>query len=159
MAPVRTTGIRPRRPGRTKGCLIAIAVLFFGPKLLTGCLSNLGSVFDSNTPSPTATPSSSACPARIARMLPGGEAALVRAYRTKNKHITLCRTPNDHLYYYGEFTGRPSTGLVMKAEETSDGYVARNGPYRYTIEDGKVTVTRNGGTIGREGLTPEPSPS
>jgi len=84
---------------------------------------------------------------------------LIRAYRTDNKQITLCRTPDDQLYYYGEFTGRPSTGIAMEAEVTQDGYVARNGPYRYTIDRGTVIVTQNGRRIGREDLTPEPSPS
>ncbi|WP_406446864.1 hypothetical protein OHB14_50215 [Streptomyces sp. NBC_01613] len=84
---------------------------------------------------------------------------MVRAYRTRNNHITLCRTNGGRLYYYGEFTGRPSTGLAMRAEETTDGYVARNGPYRYTIDGDKVIVTQNGRTIGQESLSPEPSPS
>jgi hypothetical protein len=112
-----------------------------------------------DTESPRASgPTAPPCPSRIAKKLPGGEATLVRAYRTRNKEITLCRTPDDQLYYYGEFAGRPSTGLAMKAEKTADGYIARNGPYRYTIDGDKVTVTQYGSTIGQERLVPEPSP-
>ncbi|WP_223125756.1 hypothetical protein [Streptomyces sp. TRM68367] len=121
-------------------------------------MSALDSALD-GIPTPTGTPSGSPCPARIAKKLPGREAALIEAYRTSNKQITLCRTEDGQLYYYGEFIGRPSTGLAMKAEETNDGYVARNDPYRYTISGDEVIITRYGSRIGREQLIPEPSPS
>lgn len=130
-----------------------------GPKLLSGCLATLNSALDGVNSPPPRAPSADSCPSRIERKLPGGEATLVRAFRTQNKQITLCRTPDDQLYYYGEFIGRPSTGIAMKAEKTTDGYVARNGPYRYTIENGKVTIAENGNTVGQENLTPEPSPN
>ncbi|MFI2190671.1 hypothetical protein [Streptomyces sioyaensis] len=128
-------------------------MLFLGPKLLSGC----GSIFDSaTTPDPsstTASPSGPSCPSRIAAKLPDGEGAtLVRAYRTHNKQIMLCRTPGQHLYYYGEFTGRSDTGITMRAKQTSDGYIAWNKPYRYEISGDTVTVTENGRRIGKEHL-------
>jgi hypothetical protein len=100
------------------------------------------------------------CPDRIAEQLPDpGTADLVAAYHTKNKQIILCRTNSGTLYYYGEFIGRPETGLVMPAEETSVGYVARNGPYAYEVRGNEVIITKNGKRIGKEVLTPQPSPS
>ncbi|MFF5480490.1 hypothetical protein ACFY5C_24545 [Streptomyces sp. NPDC012935] len=100
------------------------------------------------------------CPDRIAAELPDGDGAeLVRAYRTKNKQITLCRTTSGSLYYYGEFSDGREKGIAMEAEETSDGYEARNGEYRYVIHDGVVTVYQSGTQIGEEEVTPEPSPS
>ncbi|GGP00234.1 hypothetical protein GCM10012280_68550 [Wenjunlia tyrosinilytica] len=121
-------------------------------------------MFESSaSPDDSATPSASAdlqpCPSRIEVELPYGEGAvLVKAYRTEDKQITLCRTPDDILYYYGEFTGRPETGIAMPAQETSDGFTAENTPYHYEIHGYTVTVTRNGALIGEEGLTVEPSP-
>ncbi|MFJ4801187.1 zinc finger protein [Streptomyces murinus] len=156
----RPTGGRRTRRRWLKGCLVAVVVLCFGPKALNGCMSALDSSLEAGR-NPTAGPTGPSCPSRIAKKLPGagGKATLVRAYRTSNKQITLCRTDDDRLYYYGEFIGRPSTGLAMEAEQTDDGYVARNNPYRYTIHDGEVVITRDGSTIGRERLVPEPSPS
>jgi hypothetical protein len=108
------------------------------------------------TPGPsstTASPSGPSCPSRIAAKVPDGEdATLVRAYRTHNKQITLCRTADQHLYYYGEFTGRSGTGIAMRAKETSDGYIAWNKPYQYEINGESVTVTENGRRIGKEHL-------
>jgi hypothetical protein len=38
----------------------------------------------------------------------------------------------------------------MRAEETSDGYEARNDPYTYRIDGDTVTIYRDGSRIGRE---------
>ncbi|WBP89277.1 hypothetical protein [Kitasatospora cathayae] len=81
------------------------------------------------------------------------------AYRTKDKQITLCRTAAGKLYYYGEFTGRPDTGLAMPATQTADGFIARNGAYAYEISGTTVTITLDGRQIGRENLTRVESPS
>ncbi|MEB3962512.1 hypothetical protein OKJ48_19965 [Streptomyces kunmingensis] len=99
------------------------------------------------------------CPARIAEELPSGDGAeLVRAYRTGNKQITLCRTAAGKLYYYGEFSDHREDGIAMAAERTKDGYKASNPPYRYEIHDGVVTIYESGRRIGQETVTPEPSP-
>jgi hypothetical protein len=100
------------------------------------------------------------CPGRIAEAIPSGNGAeLVKAFRTKNKQITLCRTSGGSLYYFGEFSDHREPGIAMPAEETSDGYEAHNAPYSYRIGGDTVTIYRDGSRIGRETLSPEPSPS
>ncbi|MFF8379345.1 hypothetical protein ACF07V_24820 [Streptomyces sp. NPDC015661] len=137
-----------------------------GAILLVGFLANSCSgMLDSLSPDdsePTTRPSSKAasCPSRIAAELPDGDGAeLVKAFRTKNKQITLCRTGSGKLFYFGEFSDQREPGIAMKAKATSDGYEATNSPYRYVIRDGTVTVYKSGTRIGREELTPEPNPS
>lgn len=95
------SGRRTRRR-RLKGCLLAVVVLYFGPRALNGCMSALDSSLDAG-PTPAAGPTGPSRPSRITKKLPGadGKATLVRAYRTSNKQITLCRTGDDRLYYYG----------------------------------------------------------
>ncbi|MFC8726868.1 hypothetical protein [Streptomyces bacillaris] len=106
------------------------------------------------------SPTAPACPDRIARAIPSGKGAvLVEAFRTKNKQITMCRTAADDLYYYGEFSDQREPGIAMRASKEPGGYEARNDPYSYRIKDGVVTIYRNGSRIGREELSPEPSPS
>ncbi|MGW0391762.1 hypothetical protein ACWDYJ_12880 [Streptomyces sp. NPDC003042] len=106
------------------------------------------------------TPTAAACPGRIAEAIPAGDGAeLVKAFRTENKQITLCRTSGGRLYYYGEFSDHREPGIAMPAEETTSGFEARNDPYSYRIDGDTVTIYRDGNRIGRETLSPEPSPS
>ncbi|MCG5214040.1 hypothetical protein [Streptosporangium sp. KLBMP 9127] len=94
------------------------------------------------------------CPDRVVEMLPRSETAeLVAAYSTANKQIILCRGNSGQVYYYGEYTGQPDTGLAFPAEETPYGYVALNGSYAYEVRGNEVIITRNGDQIGREDLT------
>ncbi len=112
---------------------------------------------DDSDKSPSAAAAS--CPTRIAEELPSGDGAkLVKAFRTKNKQITLCRTGGGKLYYFGEFSDHREPGIAMPAERTGDGYEASNPPYRYDIHDSVVTIYRSGTRIGQEDLTSEPSP-
>ncbi|MFG2648340.1 hypothetical protein [Streptomyces sp. NPDC048436] len=132
--------------------------LFLLQLLIKGC----GDINSSGGDGPGTEPSQkgTSCPGRIASALPSGEGAeLVKAFRTKNKQITLCRTESGRLYYFGEFSDHREKGIAMPAEKTSDGYEARNDPYRYRIHDGVVTIYQNGRRIGQEDLTSEPSPS
>ncbi|GAA2636039.1 hypothetical protein [Streptomyces vastus] len=156
---------RPVRPLPAKksnwlgGCIGAILIWGVLGMLAKGCANAFdsdGSPDDGSTPASTAP----ACPGRIAAELPGGDGAeLVDAFRTSNKQITLCRTTDGSLYYFGEFSDQREKGIAMNAEETSDGYEAYNDPYRYVIHDGVVTIYNADTQIGEEELTPEPSPS
>ncbi|MFE7645954.1 hypothetical protein [Streptomyces phaeoluteigriseus] len=146
-----------KKSGCSSGCLGLVVV--FGLLSLAGRACDS---FDSGDSSKddARTVQSTPCPERIAAQLPGGaDAELVEAFRTKNKQITLCRTASGSLYYFGEFSDRREQGIAMKAEETADGYTARNDPYRYEVHDGVVTIYQSGRQIGEESLTPEPSPS
>ncbi|MEU3205972.1 hypothetical protein ABZ702_19260 [Streptomyces cyaneofuscatus] len=119
-----------------------------------------GTERDSTDSRSRTSPAAPACPDRIAEAIPSGEGAvLIEAFRTKNKQITMCRTTGDRLYYYGEFSDQREPGIAMRASKKPDGYEARNDPYSYRIKDGAVTIYRDGTRIGREELTPEPSPS
>jgi hypothetical protein len=138
-------------------CLAALAV---GVALLVGgksCISAIDS--RSSTPDDSGTGATATCPTRIADQLPSGDGAeLVKAFRTRNKQITLCRTTGGELYYFGEFSDHREAGIAMPAEATDGGYEASNSPYRYDIHDGFVTIYKSGTRIGREELTAEPSP-
>ncbi|MFE5947003.1 hypothetical protein [Streptomyces sp. NPDC056480] len=155
----------PVKEKKSRGCLfffIVIAVLVvLGVR--NGWFASIGDAIEDAGAKPATSsprPTGTACPSRIADALPSGDgAALVEAFRTENKQITLCRTRSGKLYYYGEFSDRREPGIAMKAEKTSDGYEATNSPYRYVIHGDTVTVYKSGTRIGREDLSPEPSPS
>ncbi|MET9732512.1 hypothetical protein ABZZ79_18245 [Streptomyces sp. NPDC006458] len=156
----------PPRPAKKKnGCVSGCFGLLMVFALLTligrGCSADWDTSGGGPDSDATAdTRGATACPERIAAELPDGSGAeLVEAFRTGNKQITLCRTGSGSLYYYGEFSDGREKGIAMKAERTGSGYVAHNGPYRYEIHDGVVTVYQSGRQIGEEDLTEEPSPS
>lgn len=155
--PVYTPPRKSKSGGCAGGC-VGIVVLFF---LLGLVAKGCDGAFDSADSGGTnGTAVAETCPARIAAELPGGDgAALVEAFRTSNKQITLCRTTSGTLYYYGEFSDGRESGIAMEAERTSEGYEARNGPYRYEIHGEVVTIYQSGQRIGEEDLTPEPSPT
>lgn len=140
------------------GCLVAAVVgigLLFAAQ---SCIKSLGSSTTGGS-DPTPTSTAAACPGRIADELPSGDGAeLVEAFRTDNKQIVLCRTGAGKLYYFGEFSDRREAGITMPAKRTDDGYEASNPPYRYDIHDNVVSIYKSGTRIGREKLTPEPSP-
>jgi hypothetical protein len=135
--------------------------MFLLPLMSRGCQSLLTSDSDGSGSGSGGTTSTAApCPGRIAEAIPSGDGAeLVKAFRTKNKQITLCRTSGGSLYYFGEFSDHREPGIAMPAEKTSDGYEAHNAPYSYRIVGDTVTIYRDGSRIGRETLSPEPSPS
>lgn len=155
----------PKRSGKGKGCALGclglFVVMFLLPMLSRGIQDLLASESDaSRSGSGSTTPTTASCPDRIAEAIPAGHGAeLVKAFRTENKQITLCRTSGGGLYYYGEFSDQREPGIAMPAEETSSGFEARNDPYSYRIDGDTVTVYRDGNRIGRETLIPEPSPS
>ncbi|MFD0023850.1 hypothetical protein [Streptomyces sp. NPDC058382] len=134
---------------------MAIVLLFAGKS----CLSALESGSGTPDGSDASRSTTASCPTRIADELPSGDGAeLVKAFRTGNKQITLCRTSGGKLYYFGEFSDRREPGIAMPAERTSGGYRATNPPYRYDIHDSVVTIYKSGTRIGQEELTEEPSP-
>jgi hypothetical protein len=162
--PYRPPSYRPPNPSSKGkscilGCLGLFVVMFLLPLMARGCQALLKSDSDGSGSSGM-TSTAAPCPSRIAEAIPSGDGAeLVKAFRTKNKQITLCRTSGGSLYYYGEFSDHREPGIAMPAEETSDGFEARNDPYSYRIEGDTVTIYRDGNRIGRETLSPEPSPS
>ena len=155
--PVYTPPRKSKSNGCVGGCVGFVVLLFLLGLFAKGC----DGAFDSSDSGGTNdTTVAGTCPGRIADQLPDGDGAeLVEAFRTSNKQITLCRTTSGTLYYYGEFSDRREAGIAMEAEQTSEGYEARNGPYRYEIHGNVVTIYQSGTQIGEEDLTPEPSPT
>ncbi|MFF5298672.1 hypothetical protein ACFY5F_04860 [Streptomyces sp. NPDC013161] len=146
---------RKNSGGNCLGALVLGIVVLFGAKSCIGAIQSHSGPSDDSGKSPSAA----SCPTRIADELPSGDGAeLVKAFRTSNKQITLCRTTAGELYYFGEFSDHREAGIAMHAKQTSDGYEATNSPYRYVIHDGVVTIYRSGTRIGQEELEDEPSP-
>lgn len=155
--PVYTPPRKSKDRGCVSGCVGVVVLLFLLGLFAKGCEGAFDSADSGGT---NDTGVAATCPTRIAAELPDGDGAeLVEAFRTSNKQITLCRTTSGTLYYYGEFSDGREPGIAMKAEQTSEGYEARNGPYRYEIHGKVVTVFQSGRQIGEEDLTPEPSPT
>ncbi|WP_262055980.1 hypothetical protein [Streptomyces sp. STR69] len=137
------------------GALVLGVVLLFAAKSCIGAIQSHSGTSDDSGKSP----STASCPTRIADELPSGDGAeLVKAFRTSNKQITLCRTTAGKLYYFGEFSDHREAGIAMSAKQTSGGFEATNSPYRYVIHDGVVTIYKSGTRIGQEELEDEPSP-
>ncbi|KOX31601.1 MULTISPECIES: zinc finger Ran-binding domain-containing protein [unclassified Streptomyces] len=163
--PARPPGPYPKPAKKSRGCLFGCLGVVVGLMLLGGVQSLVTGALDSAGPDdakPSAKPggTGAACPSRIASALPGGGGAtLVDAFRTDEHRITLCRTKTGKIYYYGEFRDGRETGIAMPAKKTDDGYEANNRPYRYVISGDTVSIYKSGSRIGREVLTPEPSPS
>ncbi|MFE9741469.1 hypothetical protein [Streptomyces sp. NPDC006477] len=163
--PVYTPPYRPPAKKKSNGCMVGCLSVVGGLVLLgilNGGITAIVSSLDEADPTPTTStgPTAAACPSRVASTLPSGEGAtLVEAFRTDDHRITLCRTTAGKLYYFGEFRDGREKGISMPAKKTSDGYEARNSPYRYVIDGGTVSVYKSGSRIAHEELTPEPSPS
>lgn len=125
--------------------LVSGVVSAFGPDLLRSVVTTESRP---KTPAPRL-----ACPDRVSERLSGSTSTdLVAAYGAGDNQIFLCRTDSGQVYYYGEYTGRPDTGLAMPASETPHGYIARNGAYTYEVRNGEVIITRGGSEIARKKL-------
>ncbi|MFC5823399.1 hypothetical protein [Nonomuraea insulae] len=142
------------------GCMIAVltvallCTLVLLLALLAGARARApASAPQSNSPIVT-TPAvqAVACPDRVALLIPDDSAELVAAYDAGDKHIVICRTATGELYYYGQYIGQDGTGLLMPAQETAAGLLARNGAYLYEIRGDEVVVSVDGHEILREFL-------
>ncbi|RMI41434.1 hypothetical protein [Streptomyces triticirhizae] len=136
-----------------------LVVLYLLYQLVASCANFLENLPSEESTESRAVETREPCPARIDAELPGVSAELVDAFRTDNKQITLCRTGEGELYYFGEYSDGREPGIPMRARESTGGYEASNGPYRYEISNGVVTIYEDGARIGQEELTPEPDPT
>ena len=82
----------------------------------------------------------------------------MEAYETEDHRIILCEDDNGQVYYHGETRDSDEDVLLMRAESTSNGYLARNEPYGYEITGDEVIVTNNGEVLRRATLTPWDDP-
>jgi hypothetical protein len=155
-----TPSFTPKSEARSRLALKALLSIAAVVAVLGGALfiADHGGSSSSAAPAPTSSTdaASATCPDRIAEKIPQGTGArLVQAFVTSNKEIVLCRTEGGQLYYFGDFTDDPNSSIVIPARSSAGGFTADNGPYRYVIADGYVTIYQNGNQIGREQLTRE----
>ncbi|WP_159942056.1 MULTISPECIES: hypothetical protein [unclassified Nocardiopsis] len=154
----------PTSGGGAQGCgwaaavaVILVALLF----IAAGCVSLLSSLdgYGDGTREDSA-PREEGCPARVADRLPdAGPATLVEAFETERHRIILCADADGQLYYHGEIPDAAEEPLLIPAERTADGYLARNGAYTYEITGDTVVVSNGGGEIARYTLRPWEDPA
>ncbi|WP_052422359.1 hypothetical protein [Nonomuraea candida] len=120
--------------------------------LLTGVKAQAPASAPRSVPPSITTPivQAVACPDRVALLIPDSGADLMAAYDAGDKHVVICRTATGKLYYYGQYIGQDDTGLLMPAQETPAGLLARNGSYLYEIRGDEVVVSVDGREILRE---------
>lgn len=89
------------------------------------------------------------CPERIAELIPGGEeGVLVESYRTERHRIVLCSDGVGQLHYFGEPLDGSGEEMVVPAERTEDGYLARAGETVYEIDGTLVVIEAQGEEFG-----------
>ncbi|WP_460749303.1 hypothetical protein [Nocardiopsis oceani] len=152
--------------GCGKWILIAVAAVV-GFYMLQSCVSNFsssgpfssGSGGGTSGGSDSVDGSSGSCPTRVADLIPGGQTSLVDAFETDNHRIILCSDGSGQVYYHGETRGGDDEALLMEAETTADGYLARNATYAYEITGDTVIITNNDVELSRYTLDSWEDPS
>ncbi|MEU5696223.1 hypothetical protein [Actinosynnema sp. NPDC020468] len=99
------------------------------------------------------------CPSEVGRYFasPGGEATLVKAYRTRSFVVVVCQDSAGGLHYDGRKRDAPpgsDTHIALPAEAAPPGHVARNGSVEYRISDGGLVVRSSGAVVVDEVATP-----
>ncbi|SEF32047.1 hypothetical protein SAMN05421837_10653 [Amycolatopsis pretoriensis] len=110
------------------------------------------------TPPPTtsATPDGKPCPGDAARYLPGGAGTALLVAQTPKSLITICRVPDGRIFYDGQARGQAAsddTHIVLPAEASGDGFVAKNGDYTYQVGGRRLVVSAGSGVLSDEELT------
>ena len=110
------------------------------------------------TPAPTTGPAGRACPADVARTLPGGgPATLVAGFGTARFRLFICRTDRGALYYRGISRADAARATTLAARTVPGGYEARgteNGDtFVYRIAQGRLSVTKNGSPLFTDPVT------
>lgn len=110
------------------------------------------------TPAPTIGPAGRACPADVARTLPGGgPATLVAGFGTTRFRVFFCRTDGGALYYRGISRANAARATTLAARTIPGGYEARgaeNGDtFVYRVTPQRLTVTKNGAPLFTDPVT------
>ncbi|MFJ7215627.1 hypothetical protein [Amycolatopsis sp. NPDC098790] len=108
------------------------------------------------SPTTTASPAAKPCPGDAARYLPGGEGTALLVAQTPKSLITICRVPDGRIFYDGQARGQAAsddTHIVLPAEASGDGFVAKNGDYTYQAGGGRLVVSAGSGVLSDEELT------
>lgn len=121
-------------------------------------------VTTANAVTPPVTPSTSTsataaekpCPGDAARYLPGGEGTALLVAQTVKSLVTICRVPDGRIFYDGQARGQTAsdeTHIVLPAQASGDGFVAKNGDYTYQVGGGKLVVSAGSEVLSDEDLT------
>jgi hypothetical protein len=113
-------------------------------------------VTPSTSPTTSATPAGKPCPGDAARYLPGGQGTALLVAQTVKSLITICQVPDGRVFYDGQARGQAAsdnTHIVLPAQASGDGFVAKNGDYTYKISDGRLVVSAGPGVLSDDELT------
>ncbi|MGK3203116.1 hypothetical protein [Amycolatopsis sp. MEPSY49] len=112
------------------------------------------------TPPPSTTtsaaPDGKPCPGDAARYLPGGQGTALLVAQTAKSLITICRVPDGRIFYDGQARGQAAsddTHIMLPAQASGDGFVAKNGDYTYQVGGGRLVVSAGSGVLSDEELT------
>ena len=106
--------------------------------------------------SPSATPAGKPCPGDAARYLPGGQGTALLVAQTVKSLITICQVPDGRIFYDGQARGQAAsddTHIMLPAEPSGDGFVAKNGDYTYQVGGGRLVVSAGSGVLSDDELT------
>ena len=106
----------------------------------------------STSPTPTGKP----CPGDAARYLPGGQGTALLVAQTVKSLITICQVPDGRIFYDGQARGQAAsddTHIVLPAQASGDGFVAKNGDYTYQVGGGRLVVSAGSGVLSDDELT------
>ncbi|MFJ9786227.1 hypothetical protein ACIRSS_42120 [Amycolatopsis sp. NPDC101161] len=110
-------------------------------------------------PPPTttsATPAGKPCPGDAARYLPGGQGTALLVAQTPKSLVTICQVPDGRIFYDGQARGQAASGdthIMLPAQASGDGFVAKNGDYTYQVGGGRLVVSAGSGVLSDEALT------
>ncbi|MEU0788510.1 hypothetical protein ABZ342_00495 [Amycolatopsis sp. NPDC005961] len=113
-------------------------------------------VTPSTSTSPSPTPAGKPCPGDAARYLPGGQGTALLVAQTVKSLITICRVPDGRIFYDGQARGQAASGdthIMLPAEASGDGFVAKNGDYTYQVGGGRLVVSAGSGVLSDDELT------
>lgn len=106
--------------------------------------------------STSATPAAKPCPGDAARYLPGGTGTALLVAQTGRTLITVCSVPDGRVFYNGQARGQAAsdtTHILLPAEASGDGFVAKNGDYSYQVGGGRLVVSVGDKVLSDEELT------
>lgn len=107
-------------------------------------------------PTTSATPAGKPCPGDAARYLPGGQGTALLVAQTPKSLVTICQVPDGRIFYDGQARGQAAsdaTHIMLPAQASGDGFVAKNGDYTYQVGGGRLVVSAGSGVLSDEALT------
>lgn len=142
---------------RVAGVSSVLAAVGIGVVVLVQLFASLVPDGGGTEPAAPAATAPVPCPEAVARHLPTPGATLVAAYQTDRHLVTLCRLPDDRVFYDGRRKDRPATRetlISLPAGQTRDGWLARNGDTTYEVTGDTLVVSEGSTVLLRDPLRP-----